>query len=441
MKADEQVIEDLIKRQIADTCNLENVIKIVSAVVAIGAGAFNGISEITGAAELAAIAKEAKAAAEAAGQLKNVIDQMKATTAKLGDLASQLDAVDKAIAAGQPDSVQILPVREDFEETIKPVMEKFPAQAKTLRNAVRAFLDLCQAKNEKVLAYNALFVQKATLATHRDQIGAQIAEVNLQRSQSKESVVPAAYLSFFKNALTWSKQNLVDLLYEETRAFYYHSGVSRADVLVDISDLDIGAIADTHARLLTAYDGFLNSVGRPYGPFTAVKVTLTRADQPEAFTGLADSGRMTFTLAHDHPAFANMTLVKLDSVEVRLPGVTGGPKDELNVAIRLMGEGEVRPVDDLADKDVLRFNAPPRGVSYRFSYDPDRTDPVIEPGLVADGDYTPLSPFTTWTLDFGKADKLNGFVSLAELASVELRLTGHAFGRKLTRAAAAVPSR
>ncbi len=438
MKADQQVLDDLIKRQIADVCNLENIIKIVSAVVAIGAGAFNGVSEITGAAELAAIAKEAKAAAEAAGQLKNVIDQMKATTAKLDDLASQLGAVDKAIAAGKPDSVKIVAIREDFEETIKPIMEKFPAQAKALRGAVRAFLDLCQAKNEKVFAYNALFVQKATLATHRDQVRAQIADVNVERSRNSESVVPAPYVSFFKNALTWSKQNLVDLLYEETRAFYYHSGVSKADLLVNISDLDIGTIADTHARLLTAYDGFLNSVGRPYGPFTAVKVTLTKADQPEAFAGLADTGRMTFTLTYDHPAFANMTLVKLDAVEVRLPGVAGGPKDELNVAIRLMGEGQVRPVDDLADKDVLRFNAPPRGVSYRYSYDPDRGDPVVEPGLVADTDYTPLSPFTTWTLDFGKADKLNGFVSLGSLETVELRLTGHAFGRKVTRKAATV---
>ena len=43
-------------------------------------------------------------------------------------------------------------------------------------------------------------------------------------------------------------------------------------------------IADTHARLLTAYDGFLNSVGRPYGPFTAVKVTLTNTAPADAAT-------------------------------------------------------------------------------------------------------------------------------------------------------------
>ncbi len=437
MKRDEQTLDDLINHQIADNCSLENIIKIISAVVAIGAGAFNGVSEITGAAEIAKIVAQAKAAAEAAGQLKSVIDQMKATTSTLNDLASQLDAVDNAIAAGKPDSVKILAVREDFEETIKPLMEKFPAQAKALRNAVRAFLDLCQTRNEKVLAYNALFVQKAALATHRDQVSAQIATVNVERSRNSESVIPAAYISFFKSALTWSKQNLVDLLYEETRAFYFHSGVSKASLLENISDLDIGAIADTHARLLTAYDGFLNSVGRPYGPFTGVKVILARAEQPAAFAGLADTGRMTFTLPHDHPQFANMTLVKLDAVEVRLPTVKGGPADEPYVAIRLMGEGQVRPVDCLADKDVLRFNAAPRGVSYRYSYDPERTDPVIEPGLVADQDYTPLSPFTTWTLDFGLADGLNRFVTLGDLDTVELRLTGHAFGRKVTKAAAA----
>jgi hypothetical protein len=202
MKHDEKTLDDLITRQIADNCSLENIIKIISAVVSIAAGAFNGVSEITGAAELAKIVAQAKAAAAAAGQLKSVIDQMKATTSTLNDLASQLDAVDRAIAAGKPDSVKILAVRADFEETIKPLMEKFPAQAKALRDAVRAFLDLTQTRNEKVLAYNALFVQKATLATHRDQVSAQIATVNVERSRNSQSVVPAAYLSFFKNALT-----------------------------------------------------------------------------------------------------------------------------------------------------------------------------------------------------------------------------------------------
>jgi hypothetical protein len=434
MKRDEQTLDDLITRQLADNCSLENIIKIISAVVAIGAGAVNGVSEITGAAEIGEIVAQAKAAAAAAGQLKSVVDELKATTSKLNDLASQLDAVDKAIAAGKPDSVKILAVREDFEETVKPLMEKFPAQAKELRNAVRGFLDLCQTRNEKVLAYNALFVQKAALGTHRGQVRAQIATVNVERSRSAESIVPAPYVSFFKSALTWSKQNLVDLLYEETRAFYYHSGVSKAALLENISDLDIGAIADTHGRLLTAYDGFLNSVGRPYGPFTGVKVVLTRADQPAAFAGLAGAGRMTFTLPHDHPQFAEMTLVKLDAVEVRLPTAKAGPQDELNVAIRLMGEGQVRPVDSLAESDVLRFNAPPRNVSYRYSYDPERADPVIEPGMVADEDYAPLSPFTTWTLDFGLGDGLNRFVTFGDLDMVELRLTGHAFGRRVTSA-------
>lgn len=41
------------------------------------------------------------------------------------------------------------------------------------------------------------------------------------------------------------------------------------------------------------------------------------------------------------------------------------------------------------------------------------------------------------TLDFGLADGLNRFVTLADLDTVELRLTGHAFGRKVTKAATA----
>lgn len=430
MKRDEEAIEVLIRRELGDVCSLANVVAVVSAVVAIGAGAFNGVSEIAGAAEIGKIVDAAKAAAKAAGELKSAVDEIRKTTSTLDDLRGNLGAVNAAIAAGKPDSVKILAVRQDFEETIKPLLEKFPVEAKELRAATRAFLDLTDARNDKILAYNALFAQKAALLTRAQQTGAQISAVNVLRSRNAESVVPTPYLSFFKSALAWSKGHLVDLLYEETRAFYYHSGVSKAALLQGISDLNIGAIADTHARLLTAYDEFLNSVGRPYGPFTAVKVAIAKAERPEAFTGLAETGRMAFRLEHTHPSFANMTLVTLDSVEVRLPGVTGSAHDELNVAIQLTGEGEVRPVDDLAEDHVLRFNAAPRSVSYRFSYDPDRTDPVVEPGVVADEEYAPLSPFTTWTLDFGLAAGLNRFVTLADLETVELRLTGHAFGRK-----------
>ena len=73
------------------------------------------------------------------------------------------------------------------------------------------------------------------------------------RSENKESLVPAAYLTFFKSALTWSKQNLIKVLYEETRAFNYHTGTQKKELLEKISDLNIASLADTQARLLTAY--------------------------------------------------------------------------------------------------------------------------------------------------------------------------------------------
>ena len=366
MKRHQEELEAEIKKQVANNCSIDNIIKIISAVVAIGAGAVNGVSEIAGAAELAAIVTEAKAAAAAAGQLKAVIEEMMKTTATLNGLAEKLSAVDAAAAAGKPDSVKLVVAREDFEETIKPLLEKFPSKTKELRSAVRAFFDLAQTRNEKVVAYNALFVQKAELTTHRQQIAAQIESINVIRSENKESLVPAAYLTFFKSALTWSKQNLIKVLYEETRAFNYHTGTQKKELLEKISDLNIASLADTQARLLTAYDEFLNTVGRPYSPLNDVKVTISRAEAPSAFEALPTKGRITFMLDPSRPEFSGLTLVKADSVAVALPGCKGGKTDELNVALMMMGEGAVRPVDNASDASILHFNCPPRAVSYKL---------------------------------------------------------------------------
>ena len=245
--------------------------------------------------------------------------------------------------------------------------------------------------------------------------------------------MPVAYTSFFRSALGWSKQNLIHLLYEGSRAFYYHTATQRKDLMEKLSDLNVAALADTQARLLTAYDDYLKTVGRPYGPITDVKVVISKEDDPSLFEGLPTTGRITFKIDHTHPEFEGLTLVKVESVTVALPGIKGGDKDVLNIAMTMAGEGAVRPVDNNDEKGVVFFNCPPRPVSFRYSYDPSRRDPILQPGVIADKEFSPLSPFTTWTLDFGLKNNLNKFLNLAEIKTIELHFDGHAFGRRALR--------
>ncbi len=430
MKRHQQELDQVIQVKIKNQCNLANIFKVVQAVVAIGAGAYNGVTEIAGAAQLEAIFTAAKAAAAGVGQLKDDIESILKATASLQGLAGELGAVDSAIKADKPNSVKIAVVKEEFEETITPLLAEFPAEAKELRGAVRGFLDLAQAHNEKILDYNALFVQKAQIITLRAQIQAQIGSVNAVKSQRKEELVPAPYTTFFRSALTWSKENLIRLLYEETRAFCYHTGAPRKDLVEDLSDLNMATLANAQARLLTDYDQFLESVGRPYGAVTDIKVTISKADDPALFESLASTGRITFTVRYTDPQFAGLTLVKAESVEVHLPGVKGGKADELNVAMTMMGEGAVRPPDKTDEASVVHFNCPPRPVSFKYSFDPDRADPVVQPGQISDSEFAPLSPFTTWTLDFGMKSNLNSFVKFAAVDAIEMHFSGKAFGRR-----------
>jgi hypothetical protein len=438
MNRHREEIEAEIRKKIDDQCNLENVVKIGIALVNVGKGAFDGISAIKGATEFAEIVKEAKAAAELIGKAQDAIEKVQKVVGDLKSLGRQLSIVDDAIKANKPDSVKIAVAREEFEENLEPLLEKFPAKTKELRNAVRAFFDLNQARNEKILAYNALFVQKAELQTLAEQLKAEIQSLQVTISDNKQALVPAPYTTFFRSALAWSKQNLIQLLYEESRALYYYTGTPRKELTEKLSDLNFAALADTQARLLTEYDNFLKSIGRPYGEITDVKVTISKDDQPAVFEALPDTGRITFTIDHRHPNFRNLTLVKASSVSVHLPEVQHGNSDELDVALMMFGEGAVRPVDLLDDKAVVRFNCPPRPISFRYSFDSGRDNPIVEAGLIGDHEFAALSPFTTWTLDFGLTAGLNRWLDLASVRSIELRISGNAFGRRAMKSTGAL---
>lgn len=95
-----------------------------------------------------------------------------------------------------------------------------------------------------------------------------------------------------------------------------------------------------------------------------------------------------------------------------------------------MGEGAVRPPDKNDEGSVVYFNSPPRPISFKYSYNPDRANPVAQAAQISDSEFAPLSPFTTWTLDFGRKANLNGFVKLGAVESIEMRFNGKAFGRR-----------
>jgi hypothetical protein len=437
MKRHQADIEKAIRRKISDQCNVENVVKVGSAIISVGKGAFNVVDAIKGGKEMADIIKEAKEAAKAIGEAKEAIEKIKKVVANLKSLSEQLSDVDDAIKADKPDSVKIAVVREEFEENLEPLMEQFPEEAKELRGCVRAFLNLTQARNEKVIAYNALLVQKGELKTRSEQLAAEIASVRIVIRDHRQTLIPAVFTTFFRSALSWSKQNLLQLLYEESRAFYYHTGTPRKELIHKLNDLNIAAIADTHARLLTDYDDFLKTAGRPSTDIRDIKVILSKAENPSLFEKLPETGRITFTLDFRHPQFTNYTLVKAKSVSVRLPGVKGRESDVLDVALLMAGEGAVRPLDCKDDGQVVRFNCPPRLISFQYSFDTTRSNPIVQEGLIADKQYAALSPFTTWTLDFGKNSNLNGFVDLAELGTIDLLITGTAFGRPIMKSALA----
>src|SRR5690606_36658782 len=118
------------------------------------------------------------------------------------------------------------------------------------------------------------YARKGDIATRRRQLEDEIRSIKQLKAHHRDALVPVAYTAFFQSALAWAKENLVQQVYEESRALFHHTAVRRDDVLDRVSDMNTAALADIHARLLTDYDNFLKTAGRPYGPFIDIGITV-----------------------------------------------------------------------------------------------------------------------------------------------------------------------
>ena len=370
-------------------------------------------------------------------QIKNVVTIFTKARATIDSIGKAYASVRDAFADGGADAAKILVDGDAFDEMLKEYLGKVDA-AGELRQAMRYYRTLAQARNMAAYNYTTLVAQVLALQAQHDQLYHGIQHVNAEIAAHQDNVLPI-YTAWLKDAYEDVQRSLLRNVYQENRAYRYWALRDRE---LRTDDLRIATLAATHERLIADIDGFREN-SESFSRFTQ-KVVVSADRYPDEFAALRRSRVLTFALdIRREPEFQNMRYVIAREFTLELPGVQGG-SHVLFLNLVHSGQAVLNSDTDLDQPGALHaFSHRPRVSPYKIDYaDPDNT----AGGTLGDESqgYIGLSPFALWRLDFGL--KGNEWLDVGTLDTVVLTFSGRMLGpparlHGATRGGAAPPAR
>ncbi len=401
-------------------CSFTDVLNILTAIAAVGSAAVDGIGAVAGAAQAVSLAEDAEKEIAAAGK---VIKAITKTLSTIDDIRKNVEAIRGMFPMdpGARDVGMLVTDRDKFDQLIsKYADDPTLPEAAVLKAAVDDYFGLIDARNQAILSYASLFIERARLVANHAQVASQIAGIDALMPAVQTPQLPA-YLSFMRSAYAGVKIELVTRLYEAHRALAYWT---LKDEPFAVNDLNVAVLATALSRLVEQIDEAKLRNG-PVQPFSGVVVEIAAKDLPLAFRALPRSRKLVFSISPHHPEFLNQYQVLVTDVAIVLPGLA--PKSGmLTISLEHAGT-EVQvgtmQVNGARSEFIVPFVHQRRQVPYTIDY----ANPASRRGgRIGDDDFVGLSPFATWTLDF--AFDGNDWLDLAGLKSVQLVFRGSYYG-------------
>ncbi len=385
----------------------------LKAIVSMGSAAYEGVGAITG----------AFGAVEELGsdlsKFKDVVEKVQKVAGDIDSIRTGWNTVSSAITPDNPDGGKLVMEQKDFDNAIKPYMDKIPAEAKALKEAVDHYVDLVKGRNKLVTNYNSLFIKKADLATQAAQRQAELNNVDVQyKVDTSGTVLLPIYLSFMQQAYDAVREYVVWLLYEENRAYQYWSLTDDPFV---VSDLRISFLAQTHVDIKQKIVTAMGDTERVNTPFQDVRVTLDLTNNASAFAQLALQKKLTIQLDIDDPAFQDFCNVRADSLTVVLPDITPDT-GTLTLSLTHNGDSPFYTYDSGAAKlELMEFTHQPLTAGFRQNYAQKEVTGICKIADESQG-YANLSPFTLWTINFDQGG--NEWLDLTQVQRIQLSFNG-----------------
>ena len=404
-------------------CDLKTIMQVMSAVVSVASAALGTLDLISTGRELFKDYKDATGGLkEFLKENKKTIKEMRKTyDATIKDFKSIYSEMSDLFSPTQPpDAVKILVDRGEFRDMIKPYLEAFGDDAFELKSAVESFFDLVDARNLKLLDYNALLLELAKRRVEGEQMEAEARLTQRLMNEADGQRAPEPLRIYLRSAYLRVKDHLIAKLYEMDRAYRMFT-VSRSNPV--LSGYNIATIADIYESQRMLQEEYLKAAARLPSKINK-SIEISARTHPAAFQALAQTGRLQFRLDPGHPEFRHYTNVKIEEIAVELPDVAV-TEDSLYLAIALGGEHVYHATDERGHLES--FTPPSRTVTYEYNYKEQRVDARADIFRQA-GHYCRLSPFCNWSIDFRVGEDSNRFLDLEALRAVRLTLSGTAFG-------------
>jgi len=364
-------------------------------------------------------------------KLCNTINPIKSD---FSDVGPQWDQIQKSVTPDTPDGGKLASAVSDFEKQLQPYAEM--PEAAEYKAAVHAFADLCNARNTKVMECSKLdelilLLDGKILQTH-----AQMTELQSQEAGNTDPSL-APYRNFLLGLYQDYRDTVLDYLFYQIMAFRYRT-LQDFDKMLQ-SGNTLAALDSLQGEILQAVVDYENMPTSLEQPFEELQVNVF-ALLPMQATSVS-SFRKTGTLADFHiplssSSFAGWTHVRALTFRVVLPGAKlKQPKVNSTVYAKLVCRGDALIMGP-DGKTVHRFTHSTVSCTYQYNL---ATGAYIAGGDLADGardggdaKTIALSPFSTWSLSFPKADSqgtpLNVGLDVSKVKDVVLYFSGKARG-------------
>ncbi|MDC3379470.1 hypothetical protein OAX78_04230, partial [Planctomycetota bacterium] len=396
------------------------------ALITLGTSAYTVYGGITAGIKLFKDFKAWEGTQTAFMELKDTEKAIKAVTAVKGAL-KDIDKVwaktkDDFAALGLPeDAVKLVVERDEFEKAIKPYLDEFD-EAGELKSSVLRLLDLTQARNGLLLDFTGAVTRLGLLIQERAQVAAEQEQIKRLRAAAEADRVPDSIMTYMGSAYDRAREWFVEGFYQLERAAYYELG---APPQGDYSEANVATIASVYLEQQELLKKYREHLARDPGDLTK-DVVLERKTDPLAFGELKNTGVLRFRIAPGHPAFVNYRNVKIHKVTLAVPDVSA-TEGNLYLPITISGEslvGSPLHPDDAPTEFVL----PTRQTSFDRNL---ATGKVEAAGQIfrPDGNYTALSPFANWAIDFRRHQGSGSpLIDLDTITRIELTFEGTGYG-------------
>lgn len=348
------------------------------------------------------------------GYVVTTLSKVVTTTAEFMETSQKFaDLLEGEPGAALPtvpsDEMKILTTAEALKAQLEPFLGAFP-EAVEYRNRIQEFVDVCTARNNRVLEYNNHLAMLRTL-----EVGIQQAELEaglLQDSIARNhdpylTEVAAMMEHIWQDSLAY----VVKLLVQIHSSYKYFSLDDDSSLL--INDLSVKTLDAVRFNLWKKYTEEKAALGSASAVLDRVPVSLRSLVGAEGLLKLQTAQRVTFVLPPGQPQFVDLCKVFVDKVDVRLYSQGTELQD---YGVTLVHHGHSLIFD--AQGGAHTYSHVPLRIPYRVE---GRRPTVL--GETDQEDYVGVSPYGPWTLE------LDTSTTVSELSDVILHMTGRARAR------------